>query len=191
MSKLILVGLWVFAALVPAAESLAANCPDGIVGEGDRQFEVLRRCGEPDLRDVSDAVYLPGYGVISATEVWYYNRGASRLVRILRFRDGRLVGIETGGYGFNAPSSQPCEPAAIQIGMSRFRLLAECGEPASRSRRIELLATRPYGGNGPSLLQPRPVDEWVYLFGDNRFIRFVMLVDGQVVAIETGERGDP
>jgi Protein of unknown function (DUF2845) len=31
--------------------------------------------------------------------VWIYNFGSSRLIYFLTFRDGKLVHIETGGYG--------------------------------------------------------------------------------------------
>ena len=35
-----------------------------------------------------------------AVERWVYDRGTRRLVRYLTFRDGRLVAIDEGGYGY-------------------------------------------------------------------------------------------
>jgi hypothetical protein len=34
------------------------------------------------------------------------------------------------------------------------------------------------------------IDEWIYSFGSNRFIRYVTLVDGRITKVETGERDE-
>jgi hypothetical protein len=34
-------------------------------------------------------------------ETWLYNLGSNQLMRRLRFEDGKVVEIETLGYGFN------------------------------------------------------------------------------------------
>ena len=39
-------------------------------------------------------------------EIWIYNLGPRRLMRRLRFEDGRLVDIETLDYGYSTPSPE-------------------------------------------------------------------------------------
>jgi hypothetical protein len=67
-------------------------------------------CGEPaQVSDTVEIVLKPVYdpqGRVAGhlpvgvpKQVWTYNFGPSRLVYRLTFRDGKLVHIETGGYG--------------------------------------------------------------------------------------------
>ncbi len=77
---------------------------------GDSADQVLERCGEPVSREtkqveLTDAAPDGAGGLQGTTrtvqaEVWSYNFGASSFMRLLHFRDGKLVKIVTGGYGF-------------------------------------------------------------------------------------------
>jgi hypothetical protein len=78
---------------------------------GDKVFDVLARCGEPASRETrhvelaslaTDASGNTAMGASSTTivEIWTYNFGSSSFLRRLIFRDGVLVKIETGGYGY-------------------------------------------------------------------------------------------
>jgi hypothetical protein len=89
--------------------------------------EVQALCGAPDFRD--RRVLPLRYGYDADTEVWYYNRGPSRLVRVLTFRDGRLTDVATDGYGFVPPAQPQCSPGDLREGMSKYRLLAFWAEP--------------------------------------------------------------
>jgi len=76
---------------------------------GDLSWEVLTVCGDPDHQDrrvVQRAIAQrwPGraaeVALVSVTvERWIYDDGPDRLVRVLTFEDGRLVRIETRGFG--------------------------------------------------------------------------------------------
>lgn len=88
-----------FAASLYSQSALALRCDRALVVEGDVKFEVLRRCGEPYFVDAWEIPYYEGYGTLFMEE-WSYNFGPTRLIRILRFRNGRLVAILTGEYGF-------------------------------------------------------------------------------------------
>ena len=87
----------------------ALRCGKNLVNVGDRKLEVLYRCGEPDLVDIWEegrsghfyyyGHWYPNTGTV-VVEMWSYNFGPSRFMRILRFENGRLTRIETIGYGY-------------------------------------------------------------------------------------------
>ena len=169
------------------APAHAFRCGNELVLEGDRKYDVLRKCGEPDFRERGAAGYLGGLGPIGVTETWYYNPGSSGLIRVLTFHQGRLRSIATGGRGFSTQGpAGPCQPHELDIGMSKYELLNRCGQPAARDSWFE------YGGAGYRD-HPFPgtvlVEEWVYTFGSNRFRRYVRIVNGRVVGIESGGKG--
>lgn len=172
---------------IPVAQADVMRCDGGVVNTEDRSFEVLRRCGEPSFRDQWDE-YLAYHHLPSAhVEEWVYNFGPSRLLHVLRFRNGRLTLIDTDGYGFH-PSVRGCQPGSIVTGMNQFSLLATCGDPDARERRIELRSLPRRDGRHTYPTTVR-VDEWLYNFGPSRFVRVVTLVNGRVDRVETGERG--
>jgi hypothetical protein len=181
--RLLLIGLGTALAIcLPGGGALAARCDDGIVGPGDGRFEVLRACGEPDYVDRQAEHYLPGVGLVGELEEWYYNDGPRRLVQVFVFRDGELVREETAGHGFNRFSANGCSPYDLDRGMSKFELLARCGEPDYRDSYWRVAPG--YGFGAASR-----VDEWVYNFGPNQFVRHVRIVDGRIVEVELGDRG--
>ncbi len=99
------------------------RCGGGLVTEGDTQYEARQKCGEPNhiesweeeriLREYArpraydDSIYRRREGyreplLVKETiriEVWTYDWGSSRLLHYLRFENGRLTEISTGGYG--------------------------------------------------------------------------------------------
>lgn len=90
----------------PAAWAL--RCGSLLVNTGDYKFEVLRKCGEPvftDSRIELRVVRLYGPGLELGQYVpvmideWTYDFGPNRFVQLLRFENGRLVDIESLGYG--------------------------------------------------------------------------------------------
>jgi hypothetical protein len=76
------------------AEAGTLRCGSKLVSEGDRAFEVERKCGEPDYRD------LVGYtgGVYGNRELvieeWVYGP-TNGMLSILTFQGNRLIRIET------------------------------------------------------------------------------------------------
>jgi hypothetical protein len=98
-------------ALALLSQTAAADtmrCGDRLVSNGAPAVLVLELCGTPDTRERwHEHRYLHDVGhVADDTEQWTYNFGASQLLRILQFRRGRLVSIETAGYGYRpAPAS--------------------------------------------------------------------------------------
>lgn len=98
------------ATLEPARVAIARCEAQRSFTLGDSTSEVLFRCGEPASRelkqverrlaaaDPSGLVY--GEGATAIIETWTYNFGPRAFLRRLKFVDGRLVKIVTGGYGY-------------------------------------------------------------------------------------------
>jgi len=89
------------------------ECSDRLISQGDSISKVAALCGNPTqidhssiLRSVS-GTFVNGQWVTSGggqieipVEVWLYNLGPDRLMRQIRFEDGRAVKIETLDYGY-------------------------------------------------------------------------------------------
>ena len=79
-----------FVPTIPAAEPM--RCGERIVQRGFTFFEVLERCGKPDLEYDWDHRYVPGVEA-NVTE-WVYELGSNKFRRVLRFEEGRLRKVE-------------------------------------------------------------------------------------------------
>ncbi len=112
-------GLLILLLLVASSASASDfRCGSDIISPGDRKFDVLRKCGNPDnvevweevriKRNLGDHLFLPGEeppGYLFAKELvtveeWDYNLGSGRFTRYLTFENGRLIKITTGDYGY-------------------------------------------------------------------------------------------
>ena len=80
-------------ALCPLGASAdSMRCGDNIIQRGQTFFEVLERCGKPDLQYDWDHRYVPGVEA-NVTE-WVYELGSNKFRRVLRFEEGRLRKVE-------------------------------------------------------------------------------------------------
>lgn len=184
--------LFVICADVSAGDTL--RCGSRIVATDDTMGEVQAACGEPALRDVQPQFDPRDGRSFNDTEVWTYNFGQNQLLRLLRFRGGRLVDIDTDGYGFVPLENPRCTPYDLVDGLSKYRLLARCGEPVER-RELSLLSpairrsgrrSLPLPGNFVTAIYR---EEWIYNFGARSLLRRVLLENGRVVDIEDDGRG--
>jgi len=102
------------AALLASPAAHALRCDGRVISEGDPKTRVRAFCGEPasvehraGLRRLPSLRHLDGRVVRGAghlveritIETWTYNFGPRRLMRELRFENGRLRRIERLGYG--------------------------------------------------------------------------------------------
>lgn len=166
----------------------AFRCGTDLVQKGDRKYDVVEKCGEPDFRDSHAGGYLPGIGPVDVTETWYYNQGPNRLLRILTFHQGRLRSLETGGRGFNESAvKNACQPYQLATGMSKYELLSRCGEPVAQDSWFEHHGSHFHTRH--NLHGTVLVEEWTYVFGSNRFRRHIRIINGRVVDIESGAKG--
>jgi len=176
------------------ASGSTLRCGSRIVATEDSAAKVRAACGEPALRDVQPQFDPRAGRIFGDTEVWTYNFGQNQLLRLLRFRGGRLVAIDTDGYGFVPPEHPRCTPHDLVDGLSKYRLLARCGEPDTR-REASLLSPAFRRDGRRSLPLPDGFvtavyrEEWTYNFGADSLLRRVLLENGIVVDIEDDGRG--
>ncbi len=81
------------------------ECSEQTVSVGDSKSDVLAKCGEPTWKDTRQEAFKQRLdsgldrSVFVTVDEWTYNLGPNRFVRILTFRNGKLVDIKSGGYG--------------------------------------------------------------------------------------------
>lgn len=169
------------------AEAQTLRCDGRLVSVGDRRFDLIAACGEPDLRVPVRLELLGAVPVLPYEEIWYYNFGPHRLIRQVRLRSDRILAIDSAGYGFAVSTPGSCRPEDLRRGMTVLELLARCGAPADLEQRVRQGGWRP--------LQPFATasvvleEQWIYDFGPARFYRIVTVVDGRVADVDTGRRG--
>ena len=195
LAAILLLGLLLGLPEARATDSM--RCGSRIIAVEARAAEILAACGQPSFRDVFSypGPNLPGE--IADAEQWTYNFGRNQLLHVLRLRNGRLVDISTDGYGFPESDSARCSSHTITDGLSKYRLLRNCGEPLTRRDIGFVQGFKPrqrqrYGGFSSSRGQYAVEvfrEEWVYNFGSRYLLRIVTIEDGVVADVQNGERG--
>lgn len=173
----------------PAAHAL--RCGTRLVVDGDRDYQVRERCGDPYWSEHRTRIEIVGRdGPFELQrevqfDVWYYNFGPRQLLRRLEFRDGRLLHEGTLGYGVDEIGAS-CDANLLVDGLDTGELVARCGEPASRRTLTDTVVRRP----APGIEQWQGVqrEEWVYDFGDRRLVRILQVVDGRISGVELAPR---
>lgn len=166
----------------------AMRCGSYVINQGLQDFQVRDRCGEPfwtDRYTSVDVVGAWGPEEVQRTvqyDVWYYNFGPRQFMRKFLFRDGALMREETLGYGVDEIGAD-CNPMRDYAGFSAGELYARCGEPVSRRIENDTLVRRP--APGLERWRDRRREEWIYDFGEMRFLRVVRLVNGRVDGTDT------
>ena len=97
-----------------AAEAASLRCGRALVADGALQTEVIAKCGEPaakNFRTVTDSagsvtpdrarggVTTERRSVTREYEDWTYNFGPRRLIQVVTFENGRLIDVQSAGYG--------------------------------------------------------------------------------------------
>lgn len=114
-AKLVILAVLASTALLASGAAHALRCGSQLVKEGMHEIEVKAICGKPVfernlgyvIRSHIDRThgststrYYAGYRrEVLVTEL-VFNFGPRRLMRRMRFEGGRLVSIETAGYGY-------------------------------------------------------------------------------------------
>jgi hypothetical protein len=89
--------------------ALALSCGTRFIVEGQSDYEVLKLCGPPSWTNNRFAFvpanpgvpygYGPQQGYLAPVEDWIYDLGSTKLMERLTFSNGRVIRIETLGYG--------------------------------------------------------------------------------------------
>ena len=168
-------------------EAHALRCGNRIVDRGDYDFQVRERCGEPYWTQTYSELIVSGMeGPLERRteriyDEWYYNFGPRNLVQRMVFLDGRLIKIESAGYGERRVGGD-CSDIALRRGATTGEVVLRCGEPASRTSRYEDVVFR--DGRGNARVRPVRREEWIYTFGRSRFVRMAIFLDGRLDRVE-------
>jgi hypothetical protein len=113
----LLMGLFLLVVFSDSSSALGGagfRCSGKIISVGNTRDFVLDKCGEPTSIEERTERIARGFkhrypesheelnyviGEVQV-EVWTYNLGRTQFIRYLTFRNGRLVAIETGEYGY-------------------------------------------------------------------------------------------
>ena len=104
----------VFVAPFPANAGASFRCGGRIIDVGQSRDFVLHKCGQPtNIEERAERLatnFVQRYPENHETynyiinenqiEVWTYNLGPTQFVRYLTFRNGKLVNMKTGDYGY-------------------------------------------------------------------------------------------
>ncbi|MCK9418482.1 MAG: DUF2845 domain-containing protein [Nitrospirae bacterium] len=175
--------------------AFAFRCGDGIVSTGDSKAEVIMKCGEPAAKEARteelveriDADRKQRTTVI--IDEWTYNPGPSAFIRILTFTNNKLTDIKETVYGSVEPISinASCDEQSPIIGDTKAEVRIKCGEPFWKDSREEEVIGTIEGSKKKKVIIV--VDEWIYNFGPNRFVRIYQFKNGKLVDIRTGGYG--
>lgn len=173
----------------PAAHAL--RCGNRVVSDGDRDFQVIQRCGDPYWSETWIGVDVIGRDSALESQrevewsVWYYNFGPGALMQRMVFVDGTLQYSEALGHGVREIGDS-CRANMNFTGLSSGELVARCGEPAHRRESSDGLVYRP--GPGLENWRQQRREEWTYDFGSNQLLRVLRLVNGRVQSVQTLSR---
>ncbi len=86
-----------------AEQASALRCAGKIIDSGNTKAEVREFCGEPTCTRKPGTVFVKKSGIywpMAADEEWVYNFGPGQFVRLIRFYHGKVVFIQSAGYGW-------------------------------------------------------------------------------------------
>lgn len=95
-----------FGLVAEGAASAIFECGRWLIDVGDKKAEVLLKCGEPTWTEQWEEEVIERIDIDIARRIfitideWTYNLGPGRFIRTLKFRNGKLVDINIGDYGF-------------------------------------------------------------------------------------------
>jgi hypothetical protein len=87
-------------------KSSDTQCDEKNISLGDAEGEVFIKCGEPTWKDSRQEETIEQIDADTKRKVtvmideWTYNLGPNKFVRIMIFRNDKLVDIKTGDYGY-------------------------------------------------------------------------------------------
>ena len=84
--------LAVVPSLAQTREVRSIKCGTNVVSLGVHSSELLQKCGEPDQKKRIEAR-------LSTYEIWTYNCGSGRFMKVVNIRGGKVDKIEETGRG--------------------------------------------------------------------------------------------
>jgi hypothetical protein len=94
--------------------------------------------------------------------------------------------------GIPSADALRCGTRLVDVGEGQAAVLRNCGEPATRERRVisrAQLVYDPVTGFPRTEYVPIEIDVWLYNFGPQRFMQELSFEAGRLIAIEPLEYG--
>lgn len=110
-----------------------------------------------------------------------------------------LLVLTTLVTGAAADSSLRCDGRIVSVGAFKEQVLRACGRPDAvdkwevghNSAIAEYFDYEKERFILPRLFKgPLHMERWTYNFGSNQFIRYLLFRNGELIGIETGEKGN-
>ncbi len=93
-------------------------------------------------------------------------------------------------FASTSAQAMRCGVSLVAQGQWTYEVLQQCGAPIEQhTRTIFIGVNEGYAINGFAAATSIVVDEWVYDFGPHRLRRLLRFEDGQLMRIETLDRG--
>lgn len=96
--------LLLFISLIFSIQAQALRCGNELILEGDTTAKLLKYCGKPTNKAKETATVFRDTGngrikEVKKVETWTYNFGPSDFYYIISVEKGKVVAINTDGYG--------------------------------------------------------------------------------------------
>jgi hypothetical protein len=191
----LVIALSIIALLPGAGVSSGYHCEGKIISVGDTSGELIMKCGEPDWKqsyteEIIETLDKDNKRNIHITvEEWTYNLGPQRFMRIFKLKNGKVVDMWLGDYGYaeEGINQFQCGAQSVSVGDSAAEVVAKCGEPAWKDEREEIIREQLDDDTVRKVYIT--VEDWTYNFGPNQFLRVFTFRNGKVTDIRTGEYG--
>jgi len=92
-----------FSLMGVAKPASALRCSGKIIDNGNTKEEVREFCGEPTCIRKPGTVFVKKSGIyvpMAADVEWVYNFGPGQFIQLIRFYYGKVVFIQSAGYGW-------------------------------------------------------------------------------------------
>ena len=92
-----------FSLMGVAEPASGLRCAGKIIANGKTKAEVREFCGEPTCTRRPGTVFVKKSGIyvpMAADEEWVYNFGPGQFIQLIRFYYGKVVFIQSAGYGW-------------------------------------------------------------------------------------------
>jgi hypothetical protein len=92
LGAVLILGLTILMAVPNLAEAFNSfRCKNKLVRVGDTKIDVLKKCGSPTLKG-------SGRDATGGADVWVYNLGSGKTMRILKFTGPKVTAIEKSDH---------------------------------------------------------------------------------------------
>ena len=155
------------------------RCGKSLVRIGYTKYSVSKRCGKPAAKEIISRSTDKNTPI---KEQWIYDFGQQKFLRILTFEGGKLIRIEKeaavkGNNTSLGKTGIRCGTSLVKRGYTKYSVLKRCGKPAAKE-----IISRSTDKNTPIK------EQWIYDFGDKKFLRILTFESGKLITIERGPR---